>query len=1003
MKKSILLILVCISIPSIQATVLIPGNANTVLGTTNPNANTLSFPQPIAVKVFDQFTGYLYLALGTGGSTSSVTPTTLGPSGAFALSFVQRAPVPQYYNAPTFEGFAPTALQSGAFDFMALSTSQGNFYPVIGAVITTSPGTLNQTTMYILNNGQQPVNSSTALTQIIQQSAPILAANPVFGAPGNATAGIAGLAANAQYYFVATFTNADVGFGYNDSGIAVIGYDPTSLIPEQLAAVPGDSAVKSVIVDGTIPQVTTQGTPSITSNRVALFWDNQLGRLYTGLQIATAASGMGNIGDEAKSIVVGQQQSNENGELTLYSFMPDAAIPDGNQTLIAGVKQATPGAPLTVTAAQIKSMHTSTGASYLIVNGGNGVMTTDPTNPVLTSSATGNNIYAMPLVDVSNPDNNTQGLLANKTMFNSATHQFQTPASSTASLTTINDAFALVGGGPLPTLASTPVSGIGGGNIPTSGAGLPINTLDIEVVGDTVYVAMGRQQSDVDDTGVFYSQAMFDSSGKINAWTPWTKRAFPFNGFTNDPEIPDTTRFVAVDPVTALVYAVDNFLAQTLRATNWTQGQFADPLPMAVSAALPRGCFSVLDLDQGTTDFASSTTCRYALFGGVNTVAFAFISQTRDSSPSGINASQKLVTNYQNGAQFNTANFISTSLPLNTSAVKALEYSRRTFSQGATNYFFAAGTNGLNVFADQFGNGFNVNTLNTLNQPPFSTGIWQLAPNIAGSVVDVKTTGKKLYVITQQISSQPPTYQLLSIPFTTNMSTMFAPGNISVIAQSSTLAIGSDLTTAKVFYGMQIIASNLSGSIEQIALATNNGLYVSQAGTGVQAITTQTGATWAKLNPNAQSNLFTGIAGIDTQIPTTVWPISTQDPTGQGIYNRSSLNQLSGSATSLFSYAPTPFDPNSNNPAFATLPLTRYFFSDGAVNLAITNNPLSTPQGPANAITAIPNNLSAWNLPTGALLTARTLPHNTQFYWLKRIGVTGLLMAGTNTGALALE
>jgi hypothetical protein len=230
---------------------------------------------------------------------------------------------------------------------------------------------------------------------------------------------------------------------------------------------------------------------------------------------------------------------------------------------------------------------------------------------------------------------------------------------------------------------------------------------------------------------------------------------------------------------------------------------------------------------------------------------------------------------------------------------------------------------------------------------------------------------------------------------------MFTPGNISIIAQSGVAATGSDLSGTAVFYGMQIVSTNAAGTIEQLALATNNGLFVSTAGGGVQAVTTQSGALWSKQNPNGNSTLYSGIAGIDTPVPTTVWPISTQDPTRQGIYNRSSPNQLSGGSNNLFGYSPTPFDPNSNNPAVATFPLIRYFWSDGGQSMAITNNPAS--QRPSTNIMAIPGNLTEWNIPAAALLTARTLLETSQMYWLKRIGATGLLLAGTNTGVIALE
>ncbi len=1002
MKKILISIIACSWASTPLATVLIPGNAASVLGTTNPNATILSFPQPVACKAFDQYTGQLYVALGTGGSTGSTTPMTLGSSGTFALSFCPRGAQPGYISTtqPAFTGFAPNSLQSTPFDFMALSNVFGNQYPVIGVVPNASPGSLTETTFYILNNGLLTPPPSVNQQQIVQQTAPILGVNDlVVGAAGVPTVGIAGLGANAQYYFVATFTNSS-GFGSNGSGIAVVGYDSTTLLPEQLDAVPGDNGVKSVKVDGTIPQVNIQGTPAIVPNRVALEWNDYLGRLYVGLQVSTAATGMGATGDGVISIVAAQQISNQNGELTLLNFLPNtAALNAGQQNNIMGVKQGANGAPLSISAGSLKSMKTSTGASYLIVWGGNGTITTDPN---VGRGTTGNNLYALPLVDLSNPDNASQGVLADKTQFNATTHQFQAPAMTNLALTTTADAFALVGAGPLPLQAFKPVSGIGGGNLNATSGGpsLPINTLDIQVLGDTVYVAIGTESTDIDDCGIFSSQAMFDNTGKISRWTSWAKRSFPFNGFTNNPEYPDTTRFVAADPVTNQIYAVDNDLAQTVRLNYWDSGQFLSPLPTALNAALPNGCYSVLDLDQDTRGFNPVTAYRYALFGGVNTVVFAQVSQAR-STPSSAQSSQAITTNYQNGSTFNNQTMLVTSLPMNMSAVRAIEYSRQLTANGDTNYFFAGGNGGLAVFADQFGNGFNVNTLNALNLPPFSTGSWKLASAISGAVIDVKTSGAVLYVMTLENPNQTPVYKILSIPFTPNTASMFIPSNISIIAQTGVAATASDLSATAVFYGMQVLSTNTAGTAEQLVLATNNGLFVSTAGAGVQSVTTQAAAGWTKQNPNSTSTLFSGIAGIDTQLPTMAWPISIQDPTGQGIYNRSSVSQLGAGSTNSFGYAPSSFAVNSNSPAQATFPLMRYFWSDGGQTAAIVNNAQS--QKPSSSLVAIPGNLAASNISSAALITAPTVLATPQMYWLKRIGATGLLLAGTSTGVIALE
>jgi hypothetical protein len=348
-------------------------------------------------------------------------------------------------------------------------------------------------------------------------------------------------------------------------------------------------------------------------------------------------------------------------------------------------------------------------------------------------------------------------------------------------------------------------------------------------------------------------------------------------------------------------------------------------------------------------------------------------------------------------------NFLSTSLPDNTGPVNVIEYSRRSASDGASNYFFAGGINGLNVFADQFGNGFAVNTLTTLDNAPFATGSWQRIPTIKGSVIDIKSSGNTLYVMTCEQTTQQPVYKILRIPYTTNISSMFLPANIYIIAQSGTAQPNSDLSGTGAWYSMQIITTNAANTIEQLALATNNGLFVSTPAGGIQAATSQAAALWTAFNPDANSKLFSGIARVQAPYTSTVWPLSMQDPTGKKIYNQSSVHQLSGNGSSpnTFGYAPIPFDPYARNLAQATYPLMRYFWSDGGQGIAIVNTPPY--DCPSTTLMAIPGNLAEWNLQTAQLITAPSIGLNPPLYWIGRIGATGRLLAGTNKGVVALE
>lgn len=650
-----------------HATVLAGGNAMTALGmlatstAVSTAAQMFTFSQPVTAKAYDQQTGVLYLALDN--LPNSVVPSpssapfpppspliTTAPTGQFAISKVQRATSgtnPQFVPIATNTNFFPPSTTSSVgVDFLALATAPGNPKPNL-AIVTQNPN----------NNylAQPSVIVSSSDGNIVQGLSNIKAFTPIYGQEGAISTGIVQLEANESFVFAAvrppptTLNGATIpqDFGFPGSGIAVVGLNPRTLFPAQLAAQQNDPAVKAAELDNASKQVILVGSsltqptfPVFVPNHVSLNWDDTLERLYVGLQIATAGPQLidvvttvttcnpvacpelvsyidgvafetqscldliaassclyvfvndfgvtvtqcfpecgfesseynqsvcdalilsstcliltqvtsqkfsprgGNEGDGTMSVVVGTV--NEQGQLILNNFFPAAALPNdpilinGNQSFIVGVRQHV-DKPLSLSAAHLKTMHTSTGASYLILNGGNGAITNNAygaegnytISMVSTVTGTaGNQIWALPLVDVGDPNNPTQGVLANKNVFNEATHRFEVPVQTTADLTVVTDIAAQVGAGPLPVLGSTPISGAGAGTYLTESTSTPpfvtqvdiivgVDTLDLTVVGDTVYVALANQAtSTVNDTGIFYSQALFNEAGAIQQWTP---------------------------------------------------------------------------------------------------------------------------------------------------------------------------------------------------------------------------------------------------------------------------------------------------------------------------------------------------------------------------------------------------------------------------------------------------------------------------------------------------
>ncbi len=681
------------------------------------------------------------------------------------------------------------------------------------------------------------------------------------------------------------------------------------------------------------------------------------------IQMTTRVSGSG-----GKSVVVAMVDSA--GQITFNDIADDSVFTaaPGNQTYMVGVYDTINADSLAIN--KVRVMHTSTGFSYLIINGGNGVM-----------NAVNGDIYALPLVDLGDPTNPAQGTVA---ATNSAIidFKFQTPAAA-GTMPTDTDPAVVVGTGSLA---------------------LPTGTLisDIDVVGDTVYVSIANNPDTTTDGGILYSQALFDSNGVILRWTPWTKKAFPPFATTTQP-VSSAVQFFAVDGVSSKLWAINNtFTAAAQTAWSNVASTTANPDSSLLgqlnaiikNAQQPIAATAVLDLDQSTRGFTSNTA-RYALFAGNNQIIFALVSQALGGA---VNSPQSITANYSL-----PTNLLATSLPLNACQVQVLEYARQ-LTGSPTNYFFAGTQNGLFVFSDS-GSGFDVASMNLLNAAPFSNGSWTQAPTITGSITDIKTTGNVLYVLTQIPATATASIQntLYSIPFASTVAAMFAAP--AIIAQTGIAPFTSTVT----FNAIEIISTMADGSQEQLVLGSNNGLYVSQAAGGVQAATTQTGANW-QLLANTLS-YYNGISAIDNASipvasPSTVWPFYIADAMGLGTFDVSVLQQLSGSLnTGPFNFVPPLFNSITagTSPAFATLPQITAFWSDGERRIASVANIGSscTPED----LLSLPFNTIEWDLtePDDAVLSDPVLNRVRDFYWIKQIGVTGILMVGTDNGLVALE
>jgi len=343
-------------------------------------------------------------------------------------------------------------------------------------------------------------------------------------AMGLTTTGIVSLAdATQSYAFAAVKPNGAAvsqNFGDPGSGIAVLilgvksfeemGKDAVQKVFELLDAPTGRG---DVIPKRALPFDVTSTPVKINSDLVSMgqivpmHWDTRLARLYIGLQAQAA----GGVNDGVRSLVVGRIQPTriiikiENGiattmivpQLMLEPIAPDAAFSGAQDKIVGAV-----GSNAQVSIHHVNSLYTSTGLNYMVVVGNNGAP----------SDATRRSVFALPLVN--GVSSQLNGTLANKNIdavdvfgkelpYKFIGRAFKTAAQTAADMTTSTAPAALVGGGQLEV-----------GDI-----------AEIFVQEDTVFAAVEDAADNDQKTGIFYSQPIFDNTGKIIAWTNWRRVA----------------------------------------------------------------------------------------------------------------------------------------------------------------------------------------------------------------------------------------------------------------------------------------------------------------------------------------------------------------------------------------------------------------------------------------------------------------------------------------------
>jgi hypothetical protein len=951
MKRVSICWIVLLSCHYLSAGVVVTGN-----DTTAPKA----FKTKVTAQTYDRKTGSFYVGLASG-------------TDAYTLS---KAPRPSFTTTPAFSSVleAESALTSATIEFLKFS-SQSSGFGVLTAVA----------------KGSEEF-SATTVTSLFTDGAGEVTSDNINDASGTiATDGIVQIEVDNNNIYAAVSPNASE-WGDTDSGIALIGLgvSGSTITLDIKDATTGNAGNKAAPLDksSTVLKGDSGGADVVfTSTFAALHWDDDLERLFVGVHIESNSTAGTDI---AKAVTVARLDCS----LQFQAIAPDGAITGGAvDEIVVGQ-----GESIGFTPTHLRVLHASTGPDYLIVD--------------CSPTATCTRVFALPLVnDTSDPSAATNGTIADKaSALDTTTMKFTDPASAPGDLPIndpITDPEAVVGAGDLPLQAGEGIS-------------------DMVVVGDAVYVSISLTPDSDTDTGILVSQAMFDDTGKIIRWTPWTaKRVIPVNAFPGI-TLPDgstccgSMKFFEVDGKTGHVWFVEASTQRTVGITSWSNGILSNDLITTLRAALSQSSYSVLDLHQNTRGFLDTTSQRYALFGGVNKVAFARTAIARDVSDSA--SPQTAITDFSS-----TENFRLTNLPTNAGCCNVLEYSRTstTADQDDTRedftFFFAGTENGLFVYHDFLNHsGLNPVDFGALDATPFTDSDWKKIDTIHGAVIDIKTSGagKTLYVVTSESSTTEPFIgTVYSIPFTSSPTTMFASSNINTIAKTGVGALKDTLQ----FYGVQIVATDAPRAAnpenkEQLILTTNQGLYrsdASQAGSAsVATVTNQTDADWQLVVKNmlntTATTMFNGIGGMDTPVRHTTWPFSMQDESGFNTFDRGSIHQYSGLGDSTGSAAefatffePVKFNAHSNLSAFTTLDILNYFYSDGGRRFFIFNRTIDPAD--ESQLAVIPYDVASWNIISPDIITEAIVDAARRLYWVRLIGPTGIILAGTNQGVIGLQ
>jgi hypothetical protein len=961
--------------------------------------------------VFDRYTGTLYV--GTDGTNGGDSTLSLARAERTATSFTALAGnVPASLQATsaidilnTGSVFTPSLMKgrSGATHLVSLSKTHSGQLLVVNLDNNLSFTEVPQGFVDFHNT-----TSSDDVSRILRD------------ASGIPTAGITHIATNTMHIFARVLPGGvypDAAQTSTGGGIAAVRFDSAALT---FSIVQGNSGLTSTRVDQLIQpaRISFLRTFSIQD----MHYNRHLDRLYVAAHVESEGYGVAGYGgfallkgyiDTNGTLTFNAFRQVTGGATPLTTLYPVIQPAAGSGQGIFAVQNAAAASNLTSTIFKVRSMKTTTGLHYLIVNGGSSSV----------QAPQGNNFYSLRLSTSGTGPISVGDIIRHDRLAETAL-----PSNFYGIDNIIS---ATVGAMPAPWDSLTTCS-------------------DMRVLGDAVYIAGDfPDRSATKDPGVFCSHALFDLEGKIVAWTPW-ERVIPSRSPFND-----GASFVDVDATNGRLWRGErgNGLGSTsgtaVSRTSWTTtNTTSTSLQARLTSDLAAGTLCVLDLPKSTPGIGatSNTDNSLALFGGVTTAGDGTVVFARTSSG---NANAP-TTDYSTG---NNTNYrvVSTGLS-GAGPVRALGYSYRA-TAGHNSYFFAGGNKGLFAFSSPTyatSAGFDGSIgLTDLNSAPFTSATSLWAP-IASSTVFTSTS----YGITHIVTGSADKVYILGLGlseadgvindrlFEMDLPYGTTAANPVTCAQSGR----SGLRANAVFTGCAIITTTRSernnegdaaGQTFVGVLSTHDGIFSTTCDLRfldktLPATTTVGTGDWefvlstSELSHRSISRIKDARMPDRNQLRTTDFRfvVKADDPTanlstfgksrlGQAGLNMgaTNINSKTGLGTGVVAVQPKP---TNNSP---TAGLRSFWQSEGGTVIPVSNHVLVlyTDDGRRFYTVFLPDNAPANSNSTNwhphdhveynltAVAVDGDIPTTSILHWIANISGTGQVLAGTSTGVIALD